>query len=515
MTIKPFHPTLLALAAAAVLAGCSLAPRYERPAAPVATQFPSEGAYADSAGQQGAVPAAELGWRDFFTDPQLQALIEIALRNNRDLRVSVLQVAEARAQYRVQRSALLPTLSLDATGTRSRTPADLSYTGRATIGSQYQIGPSASWEIDFFGRVQSLNQAALAQYLATAEARRAATLALIAQVANQYLTVRSNEALLRVTEETLKTSRESLRLAQVQFDTGTGSALDLSEAEGVVRQAEANYASQTRLREQAQNTLVELIGQPLPADLPEGVPLEQQAIIADVPAGLPSDLLLRRPDILQAEQLLLAANANIGAARAAFFPSISLTGSFGTASRQLGGLFKAGSAAWTFSPTISLPIFNGGQNLANLDLAHIEKNIEIAQYEKAIQTAFREVSDGLIARTTYEQQIAALKNYVDSQQRRLQLSNLRYTSGVDSYLSVLTAQTDLYGAQQTLINAELSRLTNLVTLYQKLGGGWLEHTGDTPKAADAPPDYANVDRNGTPRPASAASASAASAPSGG
>lgn len=498
MTMQSY-PKLLALAAALLAAGCTLAPKYERPQAPVSASYPSGDVYRSDAQQgSGEVAPADLGWRNFFSDARLQALIEIALRNNRDLRVAVLRVQEARAQYRVQRADLLPILSAEGTGTRSRTPADLSYTGRSTISSQYRVGPQASWELDFFGRIQSLNQQALALFLAQAQARKATQLSLISQVAQQYLAVRADDALLRVTDDTLRNARESLRLAQVQFDTGTGTALDLSQAQGLVRQAEANRAAQARARAQALNSLVELIGEPLPDDLPPPEEFEAQQI-GEVPAGLPSDLLLRRPDILEAEQNLIAANANIGAARAAFFPQISLTGNFGTASARLGGLFKAGSAAWSFAPSISLPIFSGGANLANLDLAHVEKNIYVAQYEKAIQTAFREVADGLAARGTYEDQIRSLQDYVRSQQQRLQLSQLRYNSGVDSYLNVLTAQTDLYSAQQTLINAQLGHFDNLVTLYQNLGGGWLENTGDTPQPADAEPDYADVDRNGTPR----------------
>ncbi|TWC94684.1 NodT family efflux transporter outer membrane factor (OMF) lipoprotein, partial [Burkholderia sp. SJZ091] len=284
-------------------------------------------------------------------------------------------------------------------------------------------------------------------------------------------------------------AQDSYNLTKLQFDNGTGSELDLRQAQTVVEQALANQQAEARDRAQAVNALVLLIGEPLPDDLPAGLPLDSQSLLTDIPAGLPSDLLTRRPDIMEAEQTLLAANANIGAARAAFFPKISLTAAFGTASPTLGGLFKAGTAAWSFAPNIALPIFEGGSNIANLDLAHVQKRIEIANYEKAIQTAFREVSDGLAARGTYDQQIAALARNEEAQQRRYDLSDLRYRNGVDSYLTVLTAQTDLYTAQTSLISARLARWTNLVDLYRALGGGWIEHNGDQPREADAPVDY--------------------------
>ncbi|KGV97388.1 outer membrane protein oprM [Burkholderia pseudomallei ABCPW 30] len=500
-----------AVAAAFFAAGCTLAPRYERPAAPVSGAFPADGVYA---AQPGAAPGArsangqaavDIGWREFFVDPRLQRLIEIALKNNRDLRVSVLNVEASRAQYQITRAGLFPTLSGTGTGTIQRTPAGVSITGQPLISRTYNVGVSASWELDLFGRVQSLKDQALAQYFATAQARKAAEISLVASVADQYLTLLSTDDLLQVTQNTLKSARASYDLTKLQFDNGTGSELDLRQAQTVVETALASQQAQARARAQALNALVLLIGEPLPDDLPAGLPLNAQNLLTDIPAGLPSDLLTRRPDIMQAEETLRAANANIGAARAAFFPKISLTSAFGTASPTLGGLFKAGTAAWSFAPNIALPIFEGGQNIANLDLAHVQKRIEIANYEKAIQSAFREVSDGLAARGTYDQQIAALERNEHAQQRRYDLSDLRYKNGVDSYLSVLTAQTDLYSAQQQLISARLARWTNLVDLYRALGGGWLERAGETPRPADAPVDY------GKAAPAPAASASARTA----
>lgn len=489
---------LTAMAVALFATGCTMAPHYERPAAPVAGAFPSGGVYATqpaataaTAGARSAngQTAADIGWREFFVDPRLQRLIEIALKNNRDLRVAALNVAAARAQYQITRADLMPTLSGVGSGTIQRYPAGVSTSDAPLITHVYNVGLSASWELDLFGRIQSLKDQALAKYFATAQARKAAEISLVSQVADQYLTVLAFDDLLKVTEDTLRVAQASYDLTKLKFDNGTGSELDLRQAQTVVETALANQQSQARLRAQALNALVLLVGEPLPEDLPAGLPLDAQNFLTDVPAGLPSDLLTRRPDIMEAEQSLRAANANIGAARAAFFPRISLTGAFGTASPTLGDLFRAGTAAWSFAPQIAMPIFEGGANLANLDLANVQKRIEIANYEKAIQSAFREVSDGLAARGTYDQQIAALERNEHAQQRRYDLSDLRYKNGVDSYLSVLTAQTDLYSAQQTLITARLARWTNLVDLYRALGGGWVERAGETPRPADQPVDY--------------------------
>jgi multidrug efflux system outer membrane protein len=474
-----------------------MAPWYHRPDAPVSQAYPQGGVYATQPGQPGGTAngrsangaaATDIGWRDFFVDPRLQQLVEIALKNNRDLRVSVLNVEAVRAQYQITRAELFPAINGVGTDARSRVPRELQ-TSRENPVSIYNVGLQASWEIDFWGRIRSLKDQALAQYLATAEARKAAEISLVSQVADQYLTMLADDDLLKVTQDTLKTAQDSYNITKAQFDNGTGTELELRQAQTVVETAQANLQAQARARAQAENALVLLIGEPLPADLPGGRPLGSQDLLTDIPAGLPSDLLTRRPDIMEAEQRLLAANANIGAARAAFFPKISLTAAFGTESLSLGGLFKAGTAAWSFTPQIMLPIFEGGANVANLNLANVEKRIEIANYEKAIQSAFREVADGLAARGTYDQQIAALERNTFANQRRLDLSDLRYKNGVDSYLSVLTAQTDLYSSQQTLIQTRLARLTNLVDLYRALGGGWIEHAGETPRPADAPVDY--------------------------
>ncbi len=426
--------------------------------------------------------AADIGWRDFFVDARLQRLIDIALKNNRDLRVAMLNVQAAQAQYQVVTTLLLPSITAVGAQSKTRKPDNLSFLNQ-TISNTYTVGLNASWEIDLFGRVQSMRNQALAKYFATAYARKAAEISLVSQVAVQYLQVLQTDDLLKVTHQTLASASESYRIVKLQFDNGAASELDVSQAQTVMEGAAANLQAQERARAQAVNALVLLLGEPVPDDLPGGMPLDGQDLLADIPAGLPSDLLLRRPDIMEAEQNLLAANANIGAARAAFFPNISLTGMLGTLSPTLGGLFKAGSAGWSFAPTITLPIY--GDQFANLEYANIQKKIEIANYEKAIQSAFKDVADGLAARGTYDQQIAALVRDTAAQQRRLELSTLRYKQGVDSYLGVLTAQQDLYSAQQTLIAARTQRLANLVTLYQALGGGWIERTGDAPRAADA------------------------------
>ncbi|WP_044041896.1 efflux transporter outer membrane subunit [Caballeronia insecticola] len=482
--------SLIAAGIALLASGCTMTPQYVQPELPVSASFPTGGVYAAQPGAASdarsakGVAAADIGWRDFFVDARLQRLIDIALKNNRDLRVSVLNVQAAQAQYRIARAQLLPSIGAQAGQSRQRSPETLASFGQ-TVQNTYSVGLNAAWEIDLFGRVQSLKDQALAKYFATAYARKAAEISLVSQVATQYLQVLQADDLLAVTRQTLKSTRDSFNIVKLQFDNGAASELDVSQAQAVMESAAANLQAQERARAQAVNALVLLLGEPMPEDMPAGMALDGQNLLTDIPAGLPSDVLLHRPDIMEAEQNLLAANANIGAARAAFFPRISLTGSFGTLSPTLGGLFKAGSAAWSFAPTITLPIFEGGQNQANLDLANIEKKVEIAQYEKAVQSAFSDVADGLAARGTYDQQIAALARDAAAQQRRLDLSTLRYKQGVDSYLGVLTAQQDLYSVQQTLISARTQRLANLVTLYQALGGGWIERTGEEPRAADA------------------------------
>lgn len=484
---------LLALAASVALAtGCALQPAYQRPAAPVAASFPGGAAYRADSGHGPA--AADTGWRDFLRDARLQQLVTVALANNRDLRVAALNVEKVRAQYRLSEAALLPQVGL-AAGATGQSANALSGS-RTAVERNLSLNLAASWEPDFFGRLHSLSDAALQQYLASGHARQAAQILLVSQVADQYLSLLAGDEQLAVTGQTLGNAQAAFKLIELQFNTGTASALDLSLAQNVLETATANRAAQTRARAQAENALVLLIGQPLPADLAPATRLSEQAILADIPAGLPSDLLMRRPDMLQAEAVLRSQHANIGVARAAFFPRITLTGVLGSAAPTLGGLFEAGTKVWSFAPALTAPLFDAGANRANLDLAVLQKDISVAQYEKAIQAGFREVADGLAARGTYDDQLAALQRLADSQQRRFDLASLRYTNGVEDYLAVLTAQTDLYNAQQALITARLNRLTSLVDLYRALGGGWLARSSDAPATAPAIADPADLARAG-------------------
>jgi multidrug efflux system outer membrane protein len=460
----------LAMLAAGVLTGCSLAPKYERPEAPIANVYP------DAPAGQAARDIADVGWREFFPDQRLQALIAAALENNRDLRTAALHIEEARALYNIQSADLWPNLNGVASGTRGRTPADLSPTGRSSVSSNYQVGLSlAAFELDFFGRVRSLNDAALAQYLATEEARRAAHITLVAEVAKAYLAERSFAEQQELAQRTLESRQAAYKFAQQRFEVGASSALDLRENEVLVHSARATLASLTRQRAQAVNALTLLVGKPL-NDLPAPQTLSDQNIVTDIPPGLPSELLARRPDIRSAEQRLIASNANIGAARAAFFPRISLTAGIGTASNDLSGLFEAGSRTWSFVPQLVLPIFDAGRNRGNLDLAQVRNNIAVADYEKTIQVAFREVADTLVARATLDEEIDAQRASQEAQAERLKLADLRYKSGIASSLDVLDAQRELFLAQQLLVQARLLRLTNAIDLYRALGGGLNETT---------------------------------------
>ncbi len=477
------------LLAAGILSGCSLAPRYERPAAPVAAAYPDAPAgYTATAAGEDKRRATDIGWREFFHDARLQGLIGAALENNRDLRTAALRIEEARALYNVQSADLLPTINGTGGYTRSRTPASVSPFGVTTTTSQYQVGLSlASFELDFFGRVRSLNDAALAQYLATEEARRAAQISLVSEVAKAYLAERAFAEQLVLAQQTLKGREESYDLARKRFDVGASSALDLRQAETLVESARVSAASLTRQQAQALNALNVLIGKQVGelGDLPAPTTLSAQTMVTGIPAGAPSDLLTQRPDIRQAEQQLLASNANIGAARAAFFPRITLTSSIGTASNELSGLFDAGTRAWTFAPSLVLPIFDWGRNSANLTLSEVRKDIAVAAYEKSIQTAFREVADALVARSTFDAQVDSQSKVRDAQAERLKLADLRYRNGVASYLEVLDAQRELFNADQALVQARQARLVNAIDLYKALGGG-LTESGQVAAAGTTP-----------------------------
>ena len=490
--------TIALAAAVAILNGCTLDPDYQRPDLPVAATWPDGPAYKIASADQAppAGPAADaIGWRDFFTDPRLQALIEIALKNNRDLRVAVLDVEAAQAQFRAQRADLFPHISLSGSGQFQGLPDNSAIpTGSggsaASAGSLltprfYTAGIGfTAYELDLFGKVRSQTRQDFEQYLGLAETRRSSQISLVAQVANAYLALLADQELLRITQETLDSQTASYNLTKATLAGGTSTALALRQAETSVDTARANLAQFQRQAAQDQNALTLLLGQPLPADLPAGRGLDGEGFLAELPAGLPSDLLTSRPDIIAAEHDLKAANANIGAARAAFFPSISLTASDGVASNRLSNLFTAGATTWSFMPQISIPIFTAGQNEANLDLAKVQKNIQIADYEKTIQTAFREVADALAARGTYLQQIKAQRELVDAFADSYRLSDLRFRTGVDNYLSALDSQRSLYTAQLNLVSLRQAELANLVTFYKALGGGWQEHSV---QQAEAPP----------------------------
>jgi len=474
LAVFPAFPALLALSAALLLGGCvNLAPGYERPAAPVPGRYPEPLAKgAEDTSAEGAA-ASDVGWRSFFADARLRGLIELALDHNRDLRVAVLNITQARAQYRIQDAATLPTLSAAGSSTATRTPAGLSGTGEAVTSHQYSatLGVSA-YELDLFGRVRNLSAQALEQYLSTEEARRSTQISLVAEVATAYLTWAADLERLALARETLRSQSDTYALTKRRFDLGSASALTLRQVQTSVDSARVDVARYTGQVAQDRNALALLLGAAVPEELTPRALGDSLNALPELPAGLPSALMLRRPDLLQSEHQLKAATANIGAARAAFYPRISLTASAGSGSGELSGLFKGGSGSWTFLPQISLPIFDGGANRAGLDNAVAGRDIALAQYEKAIQSAFREVADALAQREALSGQLEAQQSLVEASGEALRLSDARFARGVDSYLDVLDAQRTWYGAQQTLIGTRLSRLTNGVTLYKALGGGW-------------------------------------------
>ncbi|MCK5909356.1 MAG: efflux transporter outer membrane subunit [Caulobacter sp.] len=462
-----FRNLSLILLASTAVSACTLAPKYQRPTLPVAQTWSTP-----TAEPAGSVTAADLDWRQVLVDPRLQGVVDLALKQNRDLRVAVLNIERARAQYGVQRSTLFPSINGVLSEQRGRTPAGVSQTGQAIETETYSaaIGFTA-YELDLFGRVRSLNQQALQSFFATEETARATRISLIAETANAWLTLAADQDRLALAKNTLATREESLALTRRQVDGGVGSLLDLRTAETLAETARSDVASYTAQVAQDRNALVLLTGGEVPAELLPSGDLSSAKILADLPAGLPSDVLARRPDVLSAEHSLQGANANIGAARAAFFPRISLTGSTGATSGDLNDLFKNGTGSWSFTPQISLPIFAGGANVANLNSAKAGRDIAVATYEKTVQTAFREVSDALSIRQTVSDRLAAQERLVSAATDRERLSQQRRDAGVDSALTLLDAQRTLYSAQLGLISARLDRATNLVTLYKTLGGG--------------------------------------------
>jgi multidrug efflux system outer membrane protein len=478
--------------------GCNLAPDYHRPALAVAGVYPDGPAYHAGGDKKPAqtLSAPQTPWQDVYTDPRLRALIDIALRNNRDLRTATLNVMAAQAQYRVERADLFPQISATGTGLYEGLPnsttipisqgsgASANSGSLASTGSLVPTGGGgtyryytagigfSSYELDLFGQVRNLTEQKFEQYLGYAATARSTQISLISQVASAYLTLLADQELRDLTVSTLQSQQNSFNLTQKELDRGTTTRLTVRQAETSVDTARANLAQYTRQVAQDENALVLLLGEPMPANLPPGRALHDQTILADLPPGLPSDLLTRRPDVVAAEYDLRAANANIGAARAAFFPSITLTAQDGVASNQLSHLFTAGATTWTFAPQLNIPIFTAGQNQANLDLAKVQKNLQVANYEKTVQTAFREVADVLAARGTYIDQLTAQQALVDAYADAYRLALLRFRAGVDSYLTTLDAQRSLYAAQQNLVSLREAQLANLVTTYRVLGGGW-------------------------------------------
>ncbi len=452
-----------------IFCGCTMIPEYKRPDAPIPKQWPSGEAY-NSIDYDKAPKATELKWNEFLVDKNLQKIVEIALSNNRDLRLSALNVERAAAYYGIQRAELLPSVDLSGSVYRERLPADLSSTGKSNISSKYNVSLGIiSWEIDLFGRIRSLKEMALEQYLAEEQTHRAAKLSLICAVATAYYTYATDKENLKLAKETLKSQQEMYELMEKKYQVGAISEIDLHRAKTQVETAREAVARYTQSLAQDKNTLDLLAGEIISEELlPED--LENSLIPPkDISAGLSSEILLSRPDIIAAEHTLKAYNAQIGAARAAFFPRISLTTVFGTASRELSGLFQGGSKAWTFQPQALMPIFDARVWTAH-EAAKVEREIALVRYERTIQTAFKEVSDTLAVKGTIDEQLQAIQSLVKALSETYRLAKIRYENGIDNYLSVLDAQRALFQAQQQLNNIRLSKVVNLVNLYKVLGG---------------------------------------------
>lgn len=481
------NPLLLTL----LVSGCSFIPDYTRPKSPLTVDWPTT-TQAQKDAQ--AISAAEIGWREFFVDEKLRKVIALALQNNRDLRIAALNIERARAQYQITSSTLFPTVNasgnanIQKRGENSSGNDNLSNItnngviqqsndSAGGISRNYRAGVSFSnYELDFFGRIRSLREQSLQLYLATEEARRSAHIALIAEVANAWLTLQADQAKLKLAEDTLQSQQSSYSLNKARFEIGIANGLDLQQAQISVDTAKVDAARFISQIQQDENALALLIGSALPAALRPEASLQAVTVLANLPSGMPSEVLQQRPDVLQAENNLQAANANIGAARAAFFPTIALTASVGSASSELNSLFSTGTGFWNFVPQIVVPIFNAGRNKANLKSAKIDREITLNQYEKTIQVAFREVADALAIRQSLTEQFDAQSSLVGASNESYRLSEARYKSGIDGYLSVLDSQRTLYTAQQNLIGLRLIAFSNQVTLYKVLGGGWHEHT---------------------------------------
>ncbi len=463
--------TLLPILASVVaLSGCTLAPKYRRPDAPMPAAWPA-GAEGEAAASTQAKAAPDIPWQEFFSDSKLQQVIGLALTNNRDLRIAALTVERARALYNIQRGELLPSVNAVGTGSKSETPADLSSSGERMTSERYDVNLGiAAWEIDLFGRIQSLKDRALEEYLGTEQARRGAQILLVSSVAGTYLTLAADEENLALAKTTLEAQQSGYDLIKRRRDLGLVPDVDLFRAQTQVDTARGNVALYTQKTALDRNALNLLVGSPVPDEL---LPASLAGVIppGEVAPGIPSDVLLRRPDVLQAESQLKAANADIGAARATLFPRISLTAAFGTASAELSGLFKSDSDAWSFAPRVSMPIFDT-RTWSALRATKVQRKLIVAQYEKTIQNAFKEVADALAVRDTVNEQLSAQTSLVNAVAETYRLSNSRYEKGMDSYLSVLDAQRSLYSAQQGLVSLGLAKVANTVQLYAVLGGGW-------------------------------------------
>lgn len=469
----------MGMAVVAALSGCTMAPAYRRPALPVPKSFPKNAEGAPMETNSPAIP--DIGWQNFITDRRLQKVVALALENNRDLRVASLTVERARAVYGIQRAELLPRVNAVGGGSKSSLPADLSSGGERTTPERYDVNLGvASWEIDFFGRIRSLKARALEEYLATEQARRSAHISLISAVAGAYLSIAADRENLGLAESTLAAQRDSYRLIQRRHDLGLVPEVDLSRAQTQVDAARGEVARFNQRVALDIHALVLLAGVPIEKELLPSS-LNDIAPVRDLSPGIASDVLLRRPDVLQAESQLKAAYADIGAARAAFFPRISLTAVWGTASGELSGLFKSGQNAWNFAPQASLPIFDP-RAWSAFKGSKAQGEIAVAQYEKTLQAAFREVADALAIRDTVTAQVDAQQSLVEAATNTYRLSNLRYEKGMDSYLSVLDAQRSLYAARQSMVNLNLARMSNTVKLFSVLGGGWNTTTAPAPTA---------------------------------
>jgi multidrug efflux system outer membrane protein len=448
-------------AAVALLAGCSFIPAYERPVAPVPEHFD---------GVTGTTATPMASWGEYFTDPSLHVLIQAALDHNRDLRIALARVEEARALAGVARADRFPTLDAQAAGNRARTPADLSATGQSVVTKRYDAGLGlTAFELDFWGRVAALSESARAQYLATDEAAKSFRISLISDVANTWLQLTELNERERLTADTVKTRDESLDITRKRQEAGLASDLDVLATEGLVESLRAQWADLKRQRTQTENALRLLTG--MAVTLPAPIKLADQPSIIELAPGLPSEVLLRRPDVRAAEQRLIAANANVGAARAAFFPRIALTASVGSASQDLSNLFDAGSKAWLFNPVLKLPLFDAGRTRANVDVAKARKVQAVADYEKTVQQAFREVADTLAAVSTYGEQVIAQEASTRAQQARYERVKAREQAGIANYLEVLDASREAFSAEQALAGSRRQLLSSRVTLYKVLGGG--------------------------------------------